>query len=342
MSARAALDGGDPGFARFAADFTTYLQSRRTADLNLSAIAQARRIASALLDQVALTRRAAQMGAGDAAQRVGQFSARLAEVGVHSQDAVAIVGAGSARLLFRLNDSADEAAPRLSRDVAGKLKAVLDGELRSASPAEIEREGRERLVALTLETVDAWRRQRRDDIENGLARVDARLASDLKAELDVLRDSAAELLGLDLAVPEPGGRLAEDRNFFYPTGEDVGQTELLAGAIRRKLPGELGRRRAQEHLRREARGLVGAQTGRARGDLQYRLAEATRTLTRVVERRYADGTERMQAALRAAAELHESSATETARKEEELSGREAALRHALGLLDQAAGPGPAA
>ncbi len=206
MSARAAIDGGDPGFARFAADFSNYLQSRRIADLNLSAIAQARRIARSLLDEVALTRRAAQMSEGAAAERVGQFSARLAEVAVHSRDAAVLVGAESARLLFALNDSADEAASRLGRDVAGRLEAVLDGELSTASPAEIEREGRERLVALTLEAVDAWRRQRRDEIEDGLARVDARLAADLKVELDVLRDSAADLLGLDLMVPEPGGR----------------------------------------------------------------------------------------------------------------------------------------
>jgi hypothetical protein len=46
----------------------------------------------------------------------------------------------------------------------------------------------------------------------------------------------------------PGERLAADRTFFYTTAEDVGQTELLAGAIRRALPGEFGRRRAREHL----------------------------------------------------------------------------------------------
>ena len=33
MSARAALDGGDPGFAAFAADFTAYLASQGRSDL---------------------------------------------------------------------------------------------------------------------------------------------------------------------------------------------------------------------------------------------------------------------------------------------------------------------
>jgi GTP-binding protein EngB required for normal cell division len=335
MSARAALDGGDPGFAAFAADFTAYLATRGTSDLGRSAVAHARRIARSLLDEVALTRRAAQMRAGDAAGRVERFGARLAEVAVHSRDAVAIANAESARLLFALNDAAEADAPRLARQITAGLGALLDGDLRSAAPGEIEQRGRERLVTLTVAAAEDWRRRQREHIEQGLASVDGRLAADLKAELDVLRDSAAELLGLDLAVPEPGGRLAEDRRFFYTTGEEVGQTELLAGAVRRWLPGELGRRAAREHLRGEAPGLAERQIGRARGDLQYRLTEATRALVRVVERRYADGTERMQAALRAAAELRAASDTEAARRETELAEREAALRHMLTLLDEA-------
>ena len=335
MSARAALGGGDSGFAAFAADFAAYLASQGRSDLATSATAHARRIARSLLDEVALTRRAAQMRTGDAIGRVERFGARLAEVAVHSRDAVAIANAESARLLFALNDAAEADASRLARQITAGLDALLDGDLRSATPGEIEQRGRERLVAQTVAAADDWRQRQREHIEHGLASVDARLAADLKAELDVLRDSAAELLGLDLAVPEPGGRLAEDRRFFYTTAEVVDQAELLAGAVRRRLPGELGRRAAREHLRGEAPGLAERQIGRARGDLQYRLAEATRALVRVVERRYADGTERMQAALRAAAEMRAASDTEAARTETELAGREAALRHVLAVLDEA-------
>jgi len=338
MSARAALDGGDPGFAAFAADFTAYLAQRGSSDLAASATAHGRRIARSLLDEVALTRRAAQMRAGDAAARVEQFSARLAEAAVHSRDAVAIANAESARLLFALNDAAGADGPRLARQVTAQLDTLLDGDLRDTAPGEIERRGRERLAALAVAAADAWRQDQRGRIEQGLASVDARLAAGLKAELDVLRGSAAELLGLDLAVPEPGGRLAEDRRFFYTTAEDAGQTELLAGAVRRRLPGELGRRAAREHLRREAPDLVEGQVGRARGDLQYRLAEAARALARVVEQRYADGTGRMQAALRAAAGLREASDTEAARMESDLARREAALHDVLTRLDAARNP----
>jgi GTP-binding protein EngB required for normal cell division len=339
MSARAALIGGEAGFSDFETDFSAYLVSRRKSDLRASAIAQARRMAGSLLDEVALTRQAAEMRAGGASRRVEQFSERLAEVAVRSRDALAVVNAESGRLLFALNDAADEDAPRLGRDMVGQLDVLFDGELRAAAPAEIQRRGRERLVAFTLAAAEAWRHQRGKAIEEGLARVDARLAAGLKVELDVLRESAAELLGLDLAVPEPTGQLAESRGFFYTTAEDVGQTELLAGVVRRWLPGEFGRRTARDYLRREAPGLVHSQVGRARGDLQYRLAEATRALLRVVEQRHADSTDRIRSALEAAAGLRDASAAEAAAKERALAEREAAVRHAIGLLDQAAAPG---
>ena len=336
VSARAELAGGDPGFAAFAADFTAYLASSRVADLQASAVLRARRIARSLLDEVALTRRAAQLAAGDAADRVTRFGERLAEVAIRGQDAVAVAGAESARLLKDLNAAAEADGPRLGRDIARQLEETLGGELRTATAAEIERQGRERLVGLTVAAASAWRARRRDIIEQGLARTDARLAADLTAALGELRDSAAELLGLELLVPEPGGRLAENRRFFYTTADEPGQTELLAGAIRRKLPGELGRRRAREHLLREAPDLVASQIGRARGDLQYRLSEATRALAGTVERRCAEATGRMRAALCAAGELRGASVADAAEKERDLSEREVAIRHVLALLNEVA------
>ena len=332
LSARAALDGGDPGFDVFAADFRVYLTSSRQADLRASAIGQARRIAGGLLDQVALTRRAAQLSAGDAAGKVELFRGQLAEAAVRGQDASAVVGAESARLLAALNNAAAADGPRLGEAVARQLEEVLDGELAGAQPVVIQRQGREQLAALAEAQASAWREQRAKIIEEGLARTAARLSADLSAALAGLRDSAARLLGLDLAVPDPGSRLAEDRRFFFTTAEQPGQTELLAGAIRRMLPGGLGRRAAREHLRREAPGLAGRQVGRARADLQYRLSEASRALARSVELQYAEATGRMQAALRAAIELRGASDAGAAAAERELAGRAAALSRVLALL----------
>jgi hypothetical protein len=98
---------------------------------------------------------------------VARFSDRLAEVAVRGRDAVAVVNAESARLLMALNDAAEADGPRLGRSIVQQLEEVLGGGLRTAPPAEIEREGRERLVALTLAAVEAWRAQRQEIIENG-------------------------------------------------------------------------------------------------------------------------------------------------------------------------------
>jgi small GTP-binding protein len=337
LSARAALTGhGDQGFAVFAQDFTGYLARGRAADLTASVAAHARRLAASLRDEAALTRHAARMRTGAAAQRVDEFAARLAAVGRRRQDAADLAAAESARLLAELNAAADQAARASAASVGAQMEALLLGDLRSAAPAEIERTGRARLAELALAAAEAWRRQQAEHLEQGLARVEARLAQDLKTELDALRDAAAGLLGLDLAVPGPGERLAPDLRFFYLAAEQPGPTELLAGAIRRWLPGEAGRRRARAYLRRDAASLVPQQIGRARADLQYRLAEATRQLVRAVAARYAESTGRLQGALRAAATTRAAAAGDAARLDAGLAGREQALGHVLTLLDQAA------
>jgi small GTP-binding protein len=336
MSARAALTGpGDPGFATFAKDFSAYLELRRAADLRVSVAAHVRRLAGCLRDEVTLARHAAQMRTGSAAERVEAFAARLAAVGMRRRDAAGLAAAESARMLAGLNAAAERAVGDCAARVGVQMEALLVGDLRSAGPAEIERIGRARLAELAVEAAETWRQQQAEHLEQSLARLDARLTEDLRAELDAVRDAAADLLGLSLTMPGPGERLAPDLRFFYLVAEQAGQTELLAGAIRRRLPGEAGRRRARAYLHREAASLVPQQIGRARADLQYRLAEATRQLVRAVADRYAESTGRLEGALRTAAAARAATADDAARLDTELAGRQQALDHVLTLLDEA-------
>jgi hypothetical protein len=254
---------------------------------------------------------------------------------VHNRDPVAVVNGESARLLFALNDAADAEGPGFARSIACQMDAMLDAELRAASPAEIERLGREGAVALTRAVVGSWCRQRQGDIEQGLADLDARVAADLAAGFRMLRDSAAELLNLDLTEPGTGKPFPKGR-LFQASAQDAGQVELPAGAMHRGMPGELGRRRARERVRAEAAVLASSEIERASAGLRSRLTEATRTLAQRVEQRCTDRAEWMRAAQRAAAHLRESSAAEVRRAEQELADRETALRHVRGLLDRAA------
>ena len=339
VSARAALVNGagdDPGFAAFWADFTAYLDQGRASDLRLSAAAHARRLARSLRDEADLARRAAGMRTGDAAERVGAFTARLAAVAVRRRDAADLVRAESARMLADLNEDAQQAARDLTGSVAAALGALLQGDLQSATAAETERAGRGRLGELAVAGAESWRQEQAARLEAGLTRLDERMTADLRAELDAVRDAAAELLGLTLTVPEAGTRLPADLRFFYLVAEQAGQTELLAGTVRRHLPGQAARRRAAAYLRRETAQLVPRQIGRARADLQYRLAEATRQLVRTVEARYADSTGRLDGALRTAAAVREATASEAAGQDQRLAQRQQALDHVSRLLREAA------
>ncbi|MGI5229399.1 dynamin family protein [Actinoallomurus sp. CA-142502] len=303
---------GDAGFAAFSRDFTDYLAGGRAGDLEESVARQAQRLIARLTDEVRLQRRVLDMRGGEAARRLETFRERLDAVAARRQDAVDLVEAEGRRLLAALNDQAEEAARGLTSRIRERIATAVD-EL--SEPDEVEREGRDRLVELTRTVVETWRDQRRRSLEEGLSELDARLVAMLDRELAVVRDGAAELLDLDLAVPAEEGRLIEDSRFFYVFTDGAGQTELLVGAIRRHLPGAFGRRRAREHLLRETAELVPKQVGRARADLQYRLAEATRALVRAVDHRYATTIDRLVSALGAATAATENTQARTRRRE---------------------------
>ncbi len=139
---------------------------------------------------------------------------------------------------------------------------------------------------------------------------------------------------LDLRMPGQAERLAPDRRFFYTLGENVDQAELLAGAVRRRLPGQLGRRMARDHVLGQVHDLAARQIGRARGDLQYRLAEATRQLTLAIDRRYSASTDRLASALNTAAAVRAETAGQAESRLSELARREKDLRDVLAQLNQ--------
>jgi GTPase SAR1 family protein len=339
VSARAALaPGGDPGFTAFASGFTAYLDAGRVAGLEQAVARHARRIAQALLDEVVLAQRAARLPGDEAAANLAAFAARLEAVASRRADAEDRAAAQSGHLLEALNASDGQARAALAEEITAKMTALLDGELASAPAADIERQGRGQLTALVATAAEAWRQEQARRLEDGLRAMDEKLAAELEAELAAVRAAAADLLGLDLALPSPGQRLPGDAAFFYTLGEQVGQAELLAGAVRRRLPGDYGRRLARQRLLGQVAELADSQIGRARGDLQYRLAEATRQLVADLRRRYAGSAERLAAALDRAGAIRAAAGQQGERELAGLAGRERALRAVLSQLPD----GPAA
>jgi GTPase Era involved in 16S rRNA processing len=332
MSARTT---GDPGLAAFASDLGAYLDTGRLTDLQRSVSGHVTRLAEGMLDELVLAQHAARLPESEAAEQLAAFGAQLAAVARRGAAAEDQVRGQERRLLAGLNAAAAQAEQWVTAQAAAAISELLHGDLAGASPAEIEQVGRDRLVSLSTGAVEEWRHQQAGELEAGLRLVDERCGTELEAELAAVRTMAADLLGVDLALPVPGSLLGSDRRFFYVVGEQVDQTELLAGAIRRRLPGGIGRKVARQHLLGEVAELSGALVGRARGDLQYRLAEAARALAADLRRRYAVSSQRLAEAMDRGARLRSSSAEVVGRELAELDQRERAIRAAAELAEAA-------
>lgn len=333
MSARAALGpAGDAGFRAFAADFAAYLDTGRATAVRESVTRHVHRIGKQMLDEVTLAARAAQVPGAEADAQIAAFGDRLRSVSDRRSGAEDRALGQSRRLLDALNAAAEQAVPRLAKQVGADLTVLLNADLRTAPAAVIERQGRTELARLVTAAVDSWRHDQAALLEDGLRVIDEKLSAELEAELTAVRAAAVELLGLDLVLPSPGPRLPASTGFFYTTHEQVDQAELLAGAVRRRVPGEYGRRLAREWLLGQVTGLAGSQVGRARGDLQYQLAEASRRLLADLRRWYAGSVERLAAALDGAAAIRAAAGEAGDRQLDELGRRESALRALLGQL----------
>jgi len=340
LSARDALRAdGDPGLAEFAGAFAAYLDAGRVAGVELSVTRHTSRIAHRLLDETMLARRAAELPGAEAAVQTAEFRALLDTMAGRQAAAEDRAAGQSRRLLEALNEAAGLARPEMAATVGARIAGLLDGELATAPPAEIERGGRTRLASLVAEAAEAWRQEQVSRLERGLRDIDRQLTGELEAQLAGVRSAAADMLGLDLAVPSSGGLLEPDLGFFYTLAEHVDQSELLAGAVRRRLPGRYGRRLARQWLLGQVGDMTGSQLGRARGDLQYQLAEATRRLLADLRHRYADSTQRLTAALDRAAAIRAGAAGQAGQQLTALAERERELRLAVSRLP-APGPRP--
>jgi GTP-binding protein EngB required for normal cell division len=287
-----ALDA-DPGFDGFAADFMTYLDRERNGDLQASVARHAEALARRRLDEVRLALRMDEMRDGQAAERLTRFRERLAAVRARRGDAADIVRGEGQRLVADLNDSADLVAG----DMIVQLRADLTGYLARdhGTAAETGQRGRDRAAGFVRTEVDSWRTRWQRRLSEDLAALDAQLLADLDQELTDVRAAALRLLDLELAIPPSQEHLIADPRFFYDYAEPAGRADPPAGAVRRRLPGALGRGRAREHVLREAADLAAHQIDRCRADLQYRLAESIRQLIRAIEARYDDTGARLLA-----------------------------------------------
>ncbi|MFC0860892.1 dynamin family protein [Sphaerimonospora cavernae] len=330
---RAAVGIETAGFAAFTADFADYLRQRRATDLRTSIALQACGLVRHQLDEIYLAQRAGQMRAGEAAGRLTRFHDLLNTVHHHRHDAVDLASGESRRMLAELNASAEQQTRTLSDQVRTDLERYLSTELSAAGAGEIEEQGREHAVTLIRDVVEQWRDQQGRRLEGGLSALDDRAVTDLTRNLNRVRESARHLLDLELALPDSGGRLLEVTRFFYDFPRTTGQIDLLAGTVRRALPGEIGRRRAREHVLREAADLACCQVGRSRADLQYRLSQSTRRLVFTLENRHAEAVEHLIKVLDQVEKEAGATSAETAARQQALREEAAELTGLTQMLE---------
>jgi len=336
VSARQALRGrgagdDDDGFAEFRQRLEHYLAVRGATDLQRSVARAALRLSGELLDEVAVTLGVLDADDTEGRSRVRRFEARLAAVEEARVGVADQLAGETSRLLRALNTAAAQAERELVAEIAARLDAEL-AEPASGPAADLQRIGRKRLVQLTTTAVERWRREQAAALEESLRGLYARLVGTIEREVRELADAAAEELSVRLVTPFDAPGLAEPIRFFYAVGEDIGQTELLAGVVRRHLPGTLGRRRVLRYLLGSVDGFVNQQVGRARADLQARLAETSRRLRRLVDEQYAATADRLRAAVTAAAATATLVGAERASTRRQLTARAAELTELRQLL----------
>jgi small GTP-binding protein len=337
-SARAAAAPGRPhdaGFVAFEQDFRGFLTGERATALLSSIRRQGKGLAETLLDETRATRRADALRSGHATDRVDGFRRKLDDLAELRREGSDRLHAEAKRLLAELNESAERAASAVRTSVLRAVAEYLDTELDGAGVSEIEERGLRHAAELITAQVEPWRAERAERIQRGITDMDTGLSAKLDEALDALRPAARELLDLKLSVPRSEVCLVENPRFFYQFQTGIDASAVVNNALRRTLPGALGRRRAAKHVLDLVGSLAPQQVGRVRGDLQERLAETVRQFDRALAVRYGDYAERLAEALRTAERLSEMGEIEGSALRARLAERETAL---LRLRDELAEP----
>lgn len=277
----------------------TAIRDSGLADLVVSVAAAAQRVAEGLLDETTLTLRARQLLAQERSGQVARFVQRLDALGALRDEALAVARGEGLTQRRALDESAASSERQLSTTALITLNRALD-EAGDVDTAQLEARGAAALGQFIRSQVDGWREQRAHEIDDALLRLSGRQQELLDSAVGELCDIARETLGVHLKGSADRVRLPDSTGFGYTLGPEAGWNEPLTSALRRHLPGTLGRRKVTAYLRCDAERLVAKHMGRARSDLQRRLEEAIRTLAASIDRTFTQHTERARAAVEAA------------------------------------------
>lgn len=285
--------GNDPRFAAFAKSFAAYLAERSVADAALAVRSQVCRVVASMLD--------------DARVRLG--AVELAEQGdVRAGIELQRVLAGVSARRRAITDRCAGSVQRLRRDLDGRAAAAVR-EITRASRRDLEewwsshadqvpvddleRVTRAAVASMITRHVEAWRAAAAQLLEAGLATIAMEGAADVNAQLRLASAAVERVLNLTLSARADVAELPVNARFHYDYTPAGGWDPPLRGTLSRLATSSRRRARIRRAIDAEAAGLVDRQIGRARADLQDRLREAARELSRALEEQCADTLDRL-------------------------------------------------
>lgn len=320
----------DEGFVQFRDTFDDYLANRASVDASEGLRRHTLRIVAGLRDEAEVELRAIGLMHADDQSKVQAFADRVrstSAAAVDLDDAARVV---ERRLRRQLDDSAAVLLAELTSACRQLATVAVDGSGGASTVEQLHEKLRRRVTTTIGEHVDAWRLEQAQKLEAGLTHLVEATESARARQLGDLQQATRDLLGLSLMSEPAPLQLQEGRPFWYafdpPIVWEVPGTQTLRRIAPRR------RRRATAALLAETPQLVDRQVGRARAQLQERLAETTRMLLGQLRTQHHDVLARLQAALAEAVLTFDAGTQERSRRHQELQHRLRVLQAARAAL----------
>ncbi|MEP7159814.1 MAG: dynamin family protein [Dermatophilaceae bacterium] len=258
-------------------------------DLDASIAAASRRIVDSLADETDVTQAALDAQSTARREQVAAFGRTLQALPRIARQATSRVEWLLDELHRDLIAAASVSSAALTRQARAAVEELLTVPDRSVKEVgHLRGAGEQRLQGMVRDGVISWQEECGTRVTDRLQQIVADEQHHLSDAIHSVRDSSERDLGIRLRLPPLTVALPEQRLFRFDFTDPVGWDVPLAVTLRRHAPAPIARRQIAKDLRRRASDLPDKHLGRARYDLDQRLAEAGRSLTSVVASAYHD------------------------------------------------------
>ncbi len=276
-SARSGI--ADSGLARLRAELTAYLATHATRDSHYALHDHVYRTLQRMLDDARLRLRSHELLMEGRNRAVTELVAHLTWIAGTNPDIEDRCSGSLRRLRRELDQRAEQARIDVLRACREEFTSRWD-ELSEQPVDRLPSAVHKLQHAVITSNVDRWRDRTGSWLERELNVVAEHATRDLAAQLDLATHAVREHFDVALHSEAPHVNLHAGTGFSYDFSIPVGWAPPLQGAWVRLQPAPVRRARLREAARREVVLLCERQLGRARSQLQHRLEQVGKELTR--------------------------------------------------------------